>query len=143
MTAIGIHNLYENVTYLFQDNILYVSWNASNKTINSFMIDEMNPYTRVGDITPLYSCMWVDELKKHTHWELGATIHIKLKYIKPGIFHIIVSNKEMCGFVYEEIRGDGYLYTTPFGEEFIPVLQRCDCIYNNLLDQEPDHYILK
>lgn len=143
MTDIEIHNLYDNVAYLFQDNILYISWDKTNKTINSFMIDELNPYAHVGDTAPLYSCMWVDELKKRISWEMDTRIHIKIQYTKPGEFCVIVSNKEMPGFVYEEIREDGYLYTAPFGEEFLPVLQRCDCIYNDLLKQESEHYILK
>ena len=131
MADIDIYNVYDYVSYQFKDNILYVSWDTTNNEIHSLMKEEANP----NDNTIMVSCMWVNELKKCISWKLGDKIYIKIKYFVKGDLRIIVSNDLIDGFVYEEIREDGYLYTSSFKEEFIPVLQKCNCVYNELLDQ--------
>jgi hypothetical protein len=143
MSDIDICNVYDYVSYQFEDNILSISWDIKNDEVHSFMIEEANPYSNEYDNTSLFSCMWVEELKKRISWKLGDKIYIKLKYVVKGNFRVIVSNEPMTGFIYEEIREDGYLYTAPFGEEFLPVLQKCNCVYNELLDQDIESYILK
>ena len=61
MSDIDICNVYDYVSYQFEDNILSISWDIKNDEVHSFMIEEANPYSNEYDNTSLFSCMWVEE----------------------------------------------------------------------------------
>lgn len=127
MSDISIYNVYDNVNYQYNNNILYVYWDTTNREIHDIMKNEVTPYSTENDTTYLFSCMWVKELKKCISWKLGDNIYIKIKYFTKGNMRIVVSTETEDDIIYDEIRGDGYLYTSS-------VLQKCNCVYNDLLD---------
>lgn len=133
MDKITISNLYDYISYKYDDNtrILYVIWDNSNKVINSFMNEEITPYNY-----PYYkyNCFWVDELKRCISWKMGKKIHINIKPSSNGNFHICVCDYQENRFVYEEIGKDGYLYINPHQYIFEKILEKCNCVYNDLLD---------
>ena len=49
----------------------------------------------------------------------------------------------------EEIGEDGYLYISPYGDVLsyiqgiYPTLNKCNCLYNDFIDENDELYILK
>jgi hypothetical protein len=137
----NIIRLYDNVTYKYdnENKILYVKWDSSNKCINSLMNEEITPYNypqyKKNQPTK-YNCFWVDELKKCISWDVGNKIHINIKSSFDGTFHICVCDYQENRFIYEEIGEDGYLYINPYQYIFEKTLEKCNCVYNDLLEEE-------
>jgi hypothetical protein len=145
---IDINNLYDNVTYNYdsETRILYVKWDNNDKVIKSFMNEERTPYnySQFKDLnTNKYNCFWVEELKKCISWEMGNKIHINIKSSPDGYFHICVCEYQKNMYIYEAIGEDGYLYINPYHCIFEQVLEKCNCVYNDLLDNGETPYVLK
>jgi hypothetical protein len=148
MNKIDIFNLYDHITYKYDDEaqILYVNWDINNKVVDSFMNEERTPYNYPHYkhfYTNKYNCFWVEELKKCLSWEVGSRIHINIKSSLDGNFHICVCDYQENRFIYEEIGEDGYLYINPYEYIFEKKLEKCNCVYNDLLDNGDIPYVLK
>jgi hypothetical protein len=124
-----------------------------NNKLNEFMINETNCFTYNFSETKKYSCMWIDELKKYTNYELGDTIRFQTRY-QYGYFSIFVKKNVDTRFIFEEIRDDGCLYVCPYGDiveylQFSTIdkvnssLVKCNCLYNDIMDESVDTYVLK
>ena len=142
ISVIDIYNLYNYIEYEYDKECktLHISWNHTNRRINNLMIAERNPYEKMK-----YNCLWVEKLKECISWEMGNIIKIQIRSNYDGRFCVVVIDDEyrlpIC--IYEEINEDGYLYISPFTDKFSPVLEKCNCLYNDLLDEENQPYILK
>lgn len=137
----NIIRLYDNIRYKYDDKskILYVKWDNTNKVINSFMNEEITPYNYPDSKhyhTNKYNCFWVGELKRCISWKKGNKIHINIKSEFDGTFHICVCEYQENRFIYEEIGEDGYLYINPYQYIFETTLEKCNCVYNDILNQE-------
>lgn len=98
--------------------------------------------------------MWIDELKKYVNYELKDTLPFQTKY-QYGYFHIFVKKGVDKRFIFEEIRDDGCLYICPYGD-IVQYLQftsqsdninssltKCNCLYNDIMEESCESYILK
>jgi hypothetical protein len=130
-----ILRLYDNVTYKYdtQNRVLVIKWNKGNKNINSLMNEEITPYNYPNS---KYNCFWVGELKKCISWKIGVKIHINIQSAFDGTIHICVCDYQENRFIYEEIGEDGYLYINPYQYIFEKTLEKCNCVYNDLLEEE-------
>ena len=146
MNEINLFNVYDYVTYKFRDNILIVSWNNRDKNIDTLMCHERQPYHYQNDNTKKYNCQWIDELKNSISWKRGETIKIRINASRSGEFRITINPNpidKIMRFVYEEIGEDGYLYISPYNRGFWPILEKCNCLYNDILDENDEPYVLK
>jgi hypothetical protein len=153
---IDIHNAYDFVVYDYdyENQVMGIFWDNTNDEINKFMTEETNcfAYNHIQD--KKYSCMWVEQLKKYVNYELGDTIPFQTKY-QYGYFHIFVKKGVEGRFIFEEIRDDGCLYICPYGDigeylQFTPhdknpnsSLSKCNCLYNDIMEESCNSYILK
>ena len=136
----NIQRLYDNVEYKYdsENKILVVKWNRDDIYVNRLMIEEITPYNYIqtNNFQPTkYNCFWVHELKKCISWNSGSKIHINIKPSTDGTFHICVCDYQENRFIYEEISEDGYLYINPYQYIFEKTLEKCNCIYNDLLEK--------
>lgn len=145
MEEINIFNLYDHVTMTFDGNLLKIEWDYKNPTLNSLMLLEKQPYTFVGD-KHMYSCKWVEEIKKKLSWQVGTPIHIRIQPLHTdGRFWITIYNEPQDCYIYEKIDEDGYLisaYYTFYNSCCIDLV-KVNCYYNDLLDEEQSPYTLK
>jgi len=146
MEKIDIYNLYDYVTYEYENNCLKIMWDSTNPVIQSLMILEKQPYFFTGE-TIKYSCGWITELKKHISWIKGTSINIHIIYHRDGRFWVKVFDEKPDCIICEKIDENGYLLSAVhsfYDESFNYTLQRCDCVYNDVLDDEENQpYIFK
>ena len=148
MSKVTINNLYNYVTYEFENNVLKICWDHTNPNINSLMLIERQPYTFHNE-TMKYSCGWVNELKRCISWVVGNPINIRIGNYEIGSFKVIINQPtiESC-YIYEKINEDGYLYTALYSIytdiNNVTDYCLCNCVYNDNLDEENNtYYILK
>jgi hypothetical protein len=94
----------------------------------------------------MYSCKWVEEIKRIISWHTGTPIHIRIQQLHTdGSFRIRIHDTPQNGYICEKIDEDGYLITASytFYESYCLDLVRVNCQYNDLLDEEHSHYTLK
>ena len=146
MSDITIDNIYDYVDYDFRDSTLYITWNDNIKEIDKILCKERLPFkTKYEYYNDDYrfSCLWVEQLKRYISWKAGKRVKIRMMGILSGEMRIIVyDNPEYC-LVYEEITEEGYLYipvNIEFKDGFHYSLERCNCLYNDMLDY---NYVLK
>ena len=148
MSNITTHNIYDYVTYEFRNSTLYITWNDTIKDIDDILFKERLPFKTKYDLYDsdyLYSCLWVDELKRCISWEQGKKVKIRMMGILSGEMRVIVYDNPQHNLVYEEITEDGYLFTPvniEFKDGFCYTLERCNCVYNDMLDSDME-YVLK
>jgi len=140
---IDISNVYDYVSYYYDDEqeVLCVFWDFNNKKLDSFMFEETTCFNYSHNIEKKFSCLWVDELKKRINYNIGDKIPFYV-ISNPGSFFVFIKNNIDTTFIFEEIGEDGYLYVSPYGDIVYPSLYKCNCLYNDSLDDE-SHYILK
>jgi hypothetical protein len=140
---ITIFNLYRYVKYDYDNEryILHVSWDYTNKELDNMMNRDLLYYRRDKEYDIKHSCEWVGELKNYLSWERGNKIHFHIKNICKGGFSIMVIDDDFKKFYYDEIGEDGYLYITPFSYKPFLFLEKCHCVYNDLLEEQDDEQI--
>ena len=146
MDEVSIYNIYDYVNYEFKNNILYIRWDPVNKHINDLLFKERIPYNYAYTNKYLYSCDWVNELKRHISWENGQKVYIRVVSPSDGEIRVIIYDNLPVSLVFEVINEDGYLFTPAnirYTNVFDYSLERCNCVYNNILDEENQPYIFK
>ena len=143
-TDITLFNLYEYVKYDYEveNKVLHVRWDCTNKILDKFMTNERGCHIYQSTNEKKYSCLWIDQLKHYISWEMGNKIPFQFKTTCNGEFRVIIMEDVDERFIYEEIGEDGYLYIAPFDKLWGSELEKCNCVYNDLLD-ELESYILK
>ena len=153
---INIYNMYDYVTYDYdvENNILGIYWDKDITELNKLISDDMDCFTYKYDNKKKYNCLWIDELKKCVDYREGEKMPFQIR-VKYGHFFIHVKYDIARKFIMEEINEDGYLYICPYGDvlsyiqgtcnthEIYPTLIKCDCLYNEFIDENNKPYILK
>lgn len=146
---INIDNAYDFVVYDYdyENQVMGIFWDNTHDELNKFMIEETNCFEYNRNEGKKYSCMWVEQLKKYVNYELGDTLPFQTKY-QYGYFHIFVKKCVERRFIFEEIRDDGCLYISPYGDvveylQISPFLSKCNCLYNDIMEESCEPYVLK
>lgn len=135
MSDINLYNIYDYVSYDLQDNVLQITWDETNRVLNSLMISEKTPYnSRLK-----YSCMWVQILKEYIFYEQGIIIPLDIKSTCDGEFRIVIGDETTDDSNFAEIGQDGCLYIRKFDNN--SNLKKVNCIYNDLVDNGEDPYV--
>jgi len=147
MDEVTIYNIYEHVNYEFINNILKIRWNPKNLAVNEIMILERSVFLVTYTHQQTVSCCWVNELKRVTGWKNGDTIYFQSVVYKEGLIEIVIRLMVGMGIGMEMIDENGYLLTKHFkcsGDGYYDeAKKKCECIYNDLVDEELTPYILK
>ena len=148
-TALDIYNIHESVVYeYYQDTqTLRVSWDINNKQLHTIMKKERVPY--IAELK--YNAMWVGELKRCVGWEEGQELKILIKdvsrYADNEFIIQVISDDVIVSFLYEMIDKNGYFCVRNYGVKRniynYEYMKQVNCVYNEIVDQEHEPYILK
>ena len=140
MCDINLYNIYDYVSYNLQDNVLHINWDKTNPVVNAWMVSEKalyNPRLK-------YSCMWIQTLKEYIFYEQGLIIPLDIKSTYDGEFRVVIGDETSNGCNFAEIGEDGYLYVRPISNNptlEYSILEKCNCVYNDLVENGEDPYI--
>ena len=121
--------------------IMTIFWDTTNELIHKLMIDESNLFHLDNNHT--HSCFWVNTIKDLSNWDVGKIIYLNVRSWGDGEMkiefscddiHIYSSIIDECGYFFVK----KYIQDVGYGE-----LCKFPCLYNELLDNETDPYILK
>ena len=142
LNEINIYNLNEFVTYdrIPERKMMTVNWESSNTELTNLMCRENSVIGRSDYYT---NSLWVNEMKNILMWEEGKSFNIIIYKRFDDNKLIIQENVTFhpeSRYAYLKIDENGYLMIK------LPLLQkfnRCNCLYNDLWDQERSPYTLK
>ena len=136
MDEITIYNAYNYVTYEYNEerNILYITWDCHNKTLDDIIMLDAS----MRDEGKYYNHFWVDKLKYIVGWVSGSPIYIRSCFVYRGRFHVKIHNSDNGIYPYEQIDDCGYLRLRKFDEDrgYYSELEIVDCLYNTLLNKQ-------
>jgi hypothetical protein len=114
-----------------------ITWDNTNEELNTLMKNENSLL-----INPVYysNALWVNEIKRVLGWEVGKSFDIAMYYI-PSKLIVYKTNNIVNSFV--KIDENGYLLVREINKQLNLTFERCNCLYNDLLDEENSPYILK
>jgi hypothetical protein len=149
-TSIDVYELYDDIVYEYYPEIqtLRMIWNKNNIPLHNLMKKERIPY----QAELKYTALWVGKLKWFVNWKKGNELFISIKDISKcasNEFIIQVLNTVSHNtFIYEMIDKEGYLRVRNYGvkrdiHNYEEYMKRVDCVYNEIVDEENEPYILK
>jgi hypothetical protein len=122
-------------------NIMTVLWDNTNESIHKLMIYESN-LLEVDD-NRIRSCFWVNTVKDVSFWEKGKVIYMNARSWGDGEMKIDFSNV----MFYPQtsiIDENGYFLVKEYHQDIgYGNLIKFPCLYNDLLDEEAEPYVLK
>ena len=142
-SEINVYNLNDYTQYeIFCENQtrIVMKWDGTNPQLTTLMNNE---YFLLKKNTEYVSSLWVDDFKKVNNWEPGK--RMCLSAVKFGSSMILYQVKLVfLPFSYLVIDENGYLLFKKQNNDRIQEFERCNCLYNDLLDEENNGlYILK
>jgi hypothetical protein len=137
-SEINVYNVNEYVTYerIYERGILIITWDSSNADLTKLMCQENSFVGRKGCYT---NSLWVNEMKNILLWEEGKSFNVVI-YKNFSDSKLVVKRAATSYSPFLKIDENGYLMIKPL---FIQSFERCDCLYNDLLDEENSTYTLK
>jgi hypothetical protein len=143
MEEINCYNLQDYVTYRVNKEYskIEILWDGTNKQLNYLMSNEELCGSSNDHFT---NSLWVDEIKKMMEWEEGETISVwRYTFLEPGKMVIFVIVPLIFNYQYLKIDEDGYLLLKEDGDIQNQTFRKCNCLYNDLIDEESEPYIFK
>lgn len=138
---VTIYNLHEYLQYEIvpETQQVVITWDTEIGELNYLMRYE---YIKLGSTEYLTSSMWVNEMKKIWDWEQGKSFTLVIySYLFRERMVIQLTKCNTLAFSLR-IDEDGYLtlcFDSHENKEYI----RCHCLYNDLLDEEMNPYVMK
>ena len=123
---------------------LTITWDYNNKKINKLMLSEFNGLFLPND--NYFNGLWINEVKTLFNWNKGKSTNIALcHYVFNGKIVVFRYTKNEYNIHNIKIDENGYLCVKPFNDNNIRSNEfvKCNCLYNELLDDENLSYILK
>ena len=143
MEEINCYNLHEYLSYrvIKEYNKLEIHWDGTNPRLNYLMnIEELGGSSQ----DHFTNSLWVNEMKKMMKWEEGKSIGMwRYIFIQPGKMVIFVIEASIFNYRYLKIDESGYLFLKQDDDIQNQTFIKCNCLYNDILDDEKDIYILK
>jgi len=92
----------------------------------------------------VYNCMWVEEIKKNINYQPGTIIYFYKNIVDNDVISIYFKYEDNGVFLHQKLDEEGYLmvceiHNGAYTKNYI----RCNCVYNELLEQELTPFILK
>lgn len=146
---INVYNLHEHIQYELlidpphNNPRIFIYWDDSNTQLKSLMRNEYSVYSSGENYT---NSLWVNEMKKAMNWVRGQSIMISI-YLYPlptkMTMSVYLINPQVIHYTYLAINEDGYLMLKLASASRKEELKRCNCLYNDLLDETMEPYIFK
>lgn len=143
MEDITVENLHEYLRYniVKENHKIEIMWDGTNSRLNYLMYIEDLFMTSKGYLSNL---MWIDKMKLMMDWEEGKIINLwKYTNMNPGKITIHLIDPNIHQYQYLKIDESGYLLKKINSDKRDNSFRRCYCIYNELIDECQQPYILK
>ena len=143
MEEISYLNIHEYFSYQITEklNTVIVSWDTKNKKIHELMLNEDLFFRKDRD----KNCLWLNEVKRVINWKQGRVFYlyanINLQQSKLNVYSVKPSNSYQN--MYVKIDEDGYLMVKKNILLNDDIFEKVNCVYNDLLDEEYNSYVLK
>jgi hypothetical protein len=139
---VNVLNLHEYLRYDLTNATrrMAIMWDGSDHDVKSLIMKD----TFIGNDDYYANALWVNVVKQLLNWEEGTTLDITIQEYH-DLNKIIISQSMSLWVISTNFRidEDGYLcrnrVSIPNNQNYI----RCNCLYNDLLDEENHPYILK
>jgi hypothetical protein len=144
MEEINVYNLHEYSNYrlLPHLNQIIISWDKNNKQLDSLMLNE----NLLISENSFKNSLWVNELKKATHWEPGKCVGLFVNdnISQTRIIIYVIDTSISQHYVMIKLDEDGYLMVKKNNVNTREqIFERVNCLYNDLLSEEYSPYMLK
>jgi hypothetical protein len=136
---IVVSNLHEHIIYnIFPEKERCIlNWDTRNNDLNTLMKNENSLLLN----QEYYSnALWINEIKRVLGWGIGKSYDIVICYI-PSQIVVYKTVNILNSFV--KIDENGYLLVRQPFKQLHLTYERCNCLYNDLLDEENLPYTLK
>jgi len=136
-SEITVYNLEDFITYTIvpERRRLVITWDKTNRILHTLICNENS---LIFNKNYYKSCLWVNEMKRILEWEQGKSFNISM-YLDmnfiPYKIHIYETQ-----YTFLKIDENGYLMMKPPNTETYDL---CNCLYNDLLNEENSPYIMK
>lgn len=143
MEEITVENLHEYLSYniVKENHKIEITWDGTNSRLNYLMYIEDLFMTSKGYLSNL---MWVEKIKDMMDWEEGKIINMwKYTNINPGKITLHIIDPNIHQYQYLQINENGYLLKKTNSDKRDQTFRRCHCLYNELIDEYQEMYILK
>ena len=143
--VINSDNLHEYMIYevIAEKQNINIYWDCENTQLNDLIEGEFNELLMPHE--NYFNGMWVNQVKDMVEWEVGKNVGFSLDHYMIMNKVVIFQFKYLTYDKYNIIIDDrGYLCVKPIDNNFrSQYFVRCNCLYNDLLDQETTPYIFK
>jgi hypothetical protein len=139
-----IYNIFNHVTCEFDNDnqCIHLLWDRTNEKIDKIMNEERFYDLQISNI--IYNCMWVEEIKKNINYEPGMTIYFYKSIINSDMISIYFKYENNGMWYHQKLDEEGYLLIREIhNEAYTKKYIRCNCVYNEILEQESTPFILK
>lgn len=146
MDVYELNEEHVNVYYIKRNenlvrNIMFISWDISNILIHKLMVYESNLLECYDN--HIHSCFWVNIIKELTNWISGIIIYINVRSWGDGLMKIEFSSEIFKNYS-STIDDNGYFLVKEYIQDIgYGELYKFHCIYNEILDDNNNPYILK
>ena len=142
MEEIDCYNLYEHVICkVSRLNTVTVSWDTTNEKIHDLMLNEGLYKTYYG----VRNCLWVNELKRAIKWGRGNVCYFyAIVNTTQTLLNVYSVPPDTDRNLYVKINEDGYLMVKQtIISSNDSIFEKVNCVYNDFLDEEYEHCIIK
>lgn len=144
MEDINVYNLHEYLSFKVFEQIqkIEIRWDGRNKRLNYLMANEDLLLNSKGYIS---NSMWVNQLKEMMNWKEGETICMwKYIYSTPGKMTVsVIVDPDNFQYRYLKVDENGYLFVKMDIDPENQGFRICNCVYNNMMDEEKASYVFK
>ena len=138
-----VHTLNEFIHYhIFPESRqIVITWDTSNDELNYLM---RNEYRFLGSSEYYNNSLWVNEMKKVIGWDFGMCFILEIHSYLTNERLVIQISSGRNNISSYSLRIDeyGYLGICPNYNNYMEYI-RCHCLYNDMLDEENEPYVLK
>jgi hypothetical protein len=137
----NFHN-YIDYEIIPEQRKLVISWDITNKQMDIFMNQEID---MLYEVNHYLNGMWIDKIKNAFQWERGINLGFFMSYYTNS-GRIIVFQHKYSGFDThnKKIDEDGFFCVKPFVDNRrLDKFIRCNCMYNDILEEKLLPYIIK
>jgi len=143
MEEVNCYNIHKFISYNISEylNTLIISWDTTNDQIHNLMLNENLLFRKEHTI----NCLWINQVKKVVKWEQGRVCYLfaTLNSQKTSLVVFSLEPSDIHRNICVMINEDGYLMKKKNISPDDNIFERVNCVYNDLLDDEYNPYVLK
>ena len=141
MEEVNLYNVHEYVNYqVLMLNTVIITWDTTNKKIHDLMRREelFRKNNRAKN------CLWLNEVKRVWNWKQGEEMYLYIQInIQKTRFVVYTVEPNTRRNVCIKIDENGYLRVKKIISLDDTIFEKINCVYNDLLDEEDEPYVLK